>query len=118
MAPATTHHTTTPTPWGKVPRDVMTDKRLTIGARAVYAYLTTLADGRTGCLGGVSERDVATAMGLSPGSVHRHMVALRELGHVLVETPGGACRAAVLRLGWGCPQARATARERTLWTVA
>ena len=95
--------------------DVMTDKRLTTGARAVYAYLATLADGRTGRLGAVSVRDIANDMGLARGwSVQRHMVALRELGHVLVETRGDGYRDGVLWLGWGCPRVRADSADLDL----
>lgn len=108
----------TPTPWGKVPREVAADGRLSLGARAVYAYLATLANGDTGYIGPLSVREITAGMrGVTVGTVQHHLRALLEARHVLVEKPGDARHAAVLWLGWGCPQARDIPRAETLWTV-
>jgi hypothetical protein len=76
-----------------------------MAARAVYAYLATHADSDTGHIGPISERQIADEMHVPRGSVHRWLRELYALRHVLVVTPGGERRAAVLWLGWGCPQA-------------
>jgi hypothetical protein len=94
----------TPAPWGKTPREVTTDARLSAGARAVYAHLATHADSDTGRIGAMSVRQIADDMHLSRSSVDRWLRELYALRHVLVVTPGGVDRAAVLWLGWGCPQ--------------
>ena len=107
----------TPTPWGKVPREVAADGRLSLAARGVYSYLATIANGDTGYIGPLSVRQLAAGMHVPVSTVQPHLLELRELGHVLVEKPGDARHPAVLWLGWGCPQARGIPRAETLWTV-
>lgn len=95
----------TPRPWGAVPRDVMTDHRLGLGARALYAYLSTFAD-RRGRVGAVSVRSMAEGLGVSPGTAQHHLGPLVELGHLLVEHHGDSRTPSTYWLGWGRPQAR------------
>jgi hypothetical protein len=107
----------TPAPWGKTPREVTTDARLSVGARAVYAHLATHADADTGRIGAMSVRQIADEMHLPRSSIHDWLSELYELRHVLVVTPGGERRAAVLWLGWGCPQASGPPDADTRFSV-
>lgn len=69
--------------FGFIPRAVMRDKNLSIGAKAVYAYLASFAGNKEYAFPG---RDLmCEELGISKDSLLKYMKLLKELGYLEVE---------------------------------
>lgn len=69
--------------FGFIPRAVMRDKNLSIGAKAVYAYLSSFAGNKEYAFPG---RDLmCEELGISKDSLLKYMKLLKELGYLEVE---------------------------------
>lgn len=68
--------------YGFIPRMVMQDKRLTVEAKAIYAYYSSYSTGKAALL--PDKGEVIDDLGISPTVYDRHLALLRRYGYISI----------------------------------